>query len=89
MINFILSLPKNLLLLLIKVYQKTLSLDHGYLGKLFPNMRMCKFTPSCSEYSFIAVQRYGFLKGGVMAAKRIVRCNPWNHPGYDPVPDRI
>jgi len=87
MISLILSVPKIIALLIIKAYQKTLSLDHGIMGKVFPSMRMCKFTPSCSEYSYVSIQRFGLIKGGLMAVKRIVRCNPWNHPAYDPVPD--
>lgn len=78
---------KQILLFLIRIYQKTLSLDHGYLGKVFPNTRYCKFLPTCSEYSYEAIDKYGVLKGGAMAVKRIVKCNPWTEPGkYDPVP---
>jgi len=77
---------KKAILWIIKIYQKTLSLDHGILGKVFPNRRNCKFTPTCSEYFYEAVEKYGVLKGSAMGLKRLGRCNPWTEPGqYDPV----
>lgn len=45
----------------------------------------CRFTPSCSEYAYGAIEKYGAIKGGVLSVKRIIRCNPLNSPGYDPV----
>ena len=48
----------------------------------------CKYYPSCSEYAVQAVQSYGILRGTVLAAWRILRCNPFSHGGYDPVPTR-
>jgi putative membrane protein insertion efficiency factor len=77
---------KYLLLLLIKIYQKTLSLDHGWLGRVFPNYRVCIYKPSCSEYGYTAIERFGAIKGSWLAFKRFIRCAPWGHPGYDPVP---
>jgi hypothetical protein len=78
---------KKIILWIINIYQKTLSLDHGLLGKLFPNLRGCKFTPTCSEYTYESINKYGILKGGIMGIKRVGRCNPWSKPGqYDPVP---
>jgi putative membrane protein insertion efficiency factor len=62
---------------LIKVYQFTLS---PFLG------RQCRFVPTCSQYGIEAIQKYGALKGGWLALKRILRCNPWGGSGYDPVP---
>ena len=47
--------------------------------------RRCKYHPSCSEYAVEAVRTYGVLKGLVLAAWRLLRCNPWSHGGYDPV----
>lgn len=46
----------------------------------------CRFWPSCSEYAVEALQRHGAVKGSAMAARRILRCNPWHAGGYDPVP---
>ena len=45
----------------------------------------CRFYPTCSEYAKIAISRYGALKGGWMAVKRICRCHPFHAGGYDPV----
>jgi putative membrane protein insertion efficiency factor len=45
----------------------------------------CRFYPSCSHYGYQAVYKYGFWKGGGMAAWRVLRCNPFNPGGYDPV----
>jgi len=46
----------------------------------------CRYTPTCSEYALEAVERYGALRGSVMAAGRVLRCHPFVHGGYDPVP---
>lgn len=62
---------------LIRLYQLTL-------GRVLPPS--CRFTPSCSHYGYEAINKYGLLRGGWMAARRIARCHPWNPGGYDPVP---
>jgi len=46
----------------------------------------CRYTPTCSQYSVEAFQKYGFLKGFMLTIKRIGRCHPWGGHGYDPVP---
>ena len=69
---------KAILLGIIRLYQMTLS-------RALPPT--CRFTPSCSQYSVEAIDRYGALRGGWMAVKRISRCHPFNPGGYDPVPD--
>jgi hypothetical protein len=48
--------------------------------------RACRFHPSCSEYAAEAVEVHGALKGSVLAAGRLLRCNPWSAGGFDPVP---
>lgn len=48
----------------------------------------CRFEPTCSEYARIAVERFGVIKGGVLALWRIMRCNPLFKGGYDPVPQK-
>jgi uncharacterized protein len=68
---------KHIALLLIRFYQLTIS-------RMLPPS--CRFTPSCSVYGYEAIEKYGFLKGGWMAMKRIGRCHPFNPGGYDPVP---
>jgi len=50
--------------------------------------RRCKYHPSCSEYAVQAVRRYGILRGVVLAAWRLLRCNPWSHGGVDFVEDQ-
>ena len=51
---------------------------------LFPPR--CRYIPTCSEYALEAVEKYGAVKGSFLAAKRILRCNPFHKGGYDPVP---
>ncbi len=46
----------------------------------------CRYTPTCSQYAWEAIGKYGPFKGGWLALKRILRCNPWGGSGYDPVP---
>lgn len=75
--NWARQIPKWIALFLIRVYQLTLS-------RMFPTA--CRFEPSCSHYGYEAIARYGLLKGGTMAARRISRCHPFNPGGYDPVP---
>jgi uncharacterized protein len=48
----------------------------------------CKYYPSCSEYAVQAIGRYGILRGAVLAAWRLLRCNPFSHGGYDPVTEQ-
>jgi uncharacterized protein len=48
----------------------------------------CRYYPSCSEYAVQAIQRFGILRGLVLAAWRLLRCNPWSHGGFDPVEDQ-
>lgn len=75
---------KKIVLSLIKGYQKTLSLDHGPLKSLFP-YGYCRFQPTCSVYTYEAIDKYGVIKGGALGLWRIMRCNPWNKGGHDPV----
>ena len=70
---------KHLFIGIVKLYRMTLS-------KILPPR--CRFTPSCSEYAIIAIGRFGTVKGGYLALKRIVRCNPFSSGGHDPVPEK-
>lgn len=76
--------PRRLAVAAIKLYQKTLSFDHGPL-KVFHPRGFCRFYPSCSQYGLEAINKYGVIRGGLMASWRILRCNPWNKGGNDPV----
>ena len=67
----------TLLVLLVRLYQWTL---RPFIGA------QCRFEPSCSEYAVSALQAHGSLRGTVLAAGRVLRCNPWNPGGFDPVP---
>lgn len=46
----------------------------------------CRFVPTCSEYAAGAIEKHGVLRGGILAARRLVRCGPWHPGGFDPVP---
>lgn len=70
------NIPRLLLLALIRLYQM------GYSQHRPPT---CRFYPSCSHYGYQAIYKYGALKGSFMAAWRVLRCNPFNPGGYDPV----
>jgi hypothetical protein len=69
--------PRRLLATLIRGYQRFVS------PALPPS---CRFHPSCSQYALEAVTRYGALKGGWLAARRLARCHPFHPGGFDPVP---
>ena len=74
-------------LLFIKVYQFFLSFDHGIPSKLFPGVRVCRHFPSCSAFTYEAIEMYGPIKGGLMGTKRVASCGPWTPANtYDPVP---
>lgn len=71
---------KRLLLALIGAYQRRLS-------PALP--RRCRYEPTCSSYAAESVQRFGVVRGALLAVWRLLRCNPFSHGGFDPVPERF
>jgi putative membrane protein insertion efficiency factor len=69
------------------VKRALLALIAGYRRFVSPALpRRCKYEPTCSAYAAEAVERFGALRGGALAAWRLLRCNPFSHGGFDPVP---
>ncbi len=68
---------RKLMIGCIHFYQKHISPYKGY---------HCPYIPTCSNYAIEAIQKHGPVKGGLLALWRIIRCNPFSHGGYDPVP---
>lgn len=73
---------KQIILFVIKLYQKTISLDHGWFKFLCP-YGVCRFYPTCSEYAYQAIDKKGIIKGMILTIKRLSRCHPWNNGGVD------
>ena len=74
--NFVLSLPRKAVVLLLKCYKYLIS-------PLLPPA--CRFTPTCAEYMMEAVHKYGVVRGGAKGVRRLLRCHPFSRGGYDPV----
>ena len=73
-----LNIPRLIILLIIRFYQV-------FISPALP-ANTCRFYPTCSRYGFEVVKKYGAIKGTYLAIRRIIRCNPFNEGGYDPVP---
>jgi len=69
-------LARRLVLVPLRLYQRLISPALG---------PRCKYYPSCSEYAAQAIERFGILRGLILAGWRLLRCNPWSHGGFDPV----
>ena len=78
--QILLNLPKWIFLKLVRFYQIFIS---PMLGS------NCIYTPTCSHYTYEAVERFGVIRGGWLGVKRIARCTPWHEGGYDPVPESL
>jgi putative membrane protein insertion efficiency factor len=72
--------PRNAFIAFILLWRRIISPLYG---------QVCRYYPSCSAYGLAAVQQYGVVRGGMMTAWRILRCNPWSRGGIDDVPERI
>ena len=77
-------MSRQILLSFIRIYQRTLSPDHGWL-RIFYLHGCCRFVPSCSQYGYEAVAKYGTLRGSYLAFRRVLRCNPFHSSGLDPL----
>ncbi|HEX5761684.1 MAG TPA: membrane protein insertion efficiency factor YidD [Solirubrobacterales bacterium] len=70
-----------------RVFLATIHAYQRWISPILP--RRCKYEPTCSAYAVEAIRRYGALQGGLLAAWRLLRCNPFSHGGFDPVPRRF
>jgi putative membrane protein insertion efficiency factor len=77
LLSAVAAIPRLIAIGIVRFYQL-------FISPLFPPQ--CRFTPTCSAYAITSLQRYGLLKGGWLALRRIGRCHPWNPGGFDPVP---
>src|SRR5690606_19676390 len=78
-VDFILLLPRNLCVLVLRFYRAVISPLYG---------DVCRYYPSCSQYTLRAIQEYGVVRGSWYGAVRIIRCHPWAAGGVDDVPVR-
>lgn len=76
---------KKLLLKLIKLYQHTSTFRHQLLKTLWLSDASCRFQPTCSQYMYEAINKYGTIRGVLLGLKRILRCHPWSKGGPDPL----
>lgn len=74
---------KQLLLGLIRFYQKASWFHKPIFKTLFLSDKVCRFTPTCSEYCYLSIDKYGIIKGLPKCLVRIIKCNPWNKGGKD------
>lgn len=77
---------KKLILQLISFYQRTEFFHRPIFQTLFLSDRVCRFRPTCSVYTYQAIEKYGILKGSWLAGRRIIRCQPLSKGGFDPIP---
>lgn len=87
LMRWLLDMPKRTTLTSIRIYQRTFSPDHGPLRRLYPH-GYCKFHPTCSQYTYEAVEKLGIIRGLWLGGLRVLRCNPWSRGGHDPIPGK-
>ncbi len=80
------NLPRYILIFLVRIYRWVISPAKSF---LFGPLGRCRFSPSCSEYALLALQKHGAIIGTWLSLKRILRCHPWGDCGHDPVPESI
>ena len=78
-LSFVLLLPRNVCVVILRVYRAVISPLYG---------DVCRYYPSCSAYTMQAIQQYGVVVGSAFGARRIARCHPWAAGGVDDVPPR-
>ena len=84
----IIEIPKRTAMMIIRIYQKLFSFDHSFWAN--PRVfRVCVFHPSCSEFTYQAIERHGLIKGGILGVIRILRCNAFSKGGEDKVPKKF
>jgi len=72
---------------LTRLYQRAAPYRNALVKIINPSAeKSCRFTPTCSQYMYEAIERYGIVKGILLGGRRILRCHPWSVGGYDPVP---
>ncbi|MBQ7907319.1 MAG: membrane protein insertion efficiency factor YidD [Clostridia bacterium] len=70
-----------------KVFTLPLKGYKKYISPYLP--KACRFTPTCSEYAIEAIEKFGVIRGSLLAGYRVLRCNPYSKGGYDPVPEKF
>jgi uncharacterized protein len=86
-LQFLDRILARILLTCLALYRAILSPDHSFWANALSRPPYCKHIPSCSSYAVTAIERFGGIRGGWMAMRRLGRCVPWKTGGYDPVPD--
>ena len=76
---------KTIVLGAIRFYQKYLRISNAFTRALFLTDASCRFLPTCSEYAYEAIEKYGVIKGFFIGLARVVRCHPWSKGGPDPL----
>lgn len=79
------SMLKRITLAFIRFYQQTSFFHKVLFRTLYISDSVCRYQPTCSSYTSQAVERYGVVKGLFLGLKRIIRCHPFSHGGFDPV----
>jgi putative membrane protein insertion efficiency factor len=76
-------MSKKIILKSIRFYQHYLSFDQGFFKFFFLTDKACRFQPTCSDYTYQAIEKYGILRGSWLGLRRVMRCHPWSKGGKD------